>query len=49
MKVAVNLSWALLSLLGSVANVTGLVNLQGKVNGLWLVVAAAFGFQGCYL
>jgi len=35
--------WCLLSLLGAVAfaHVTGLVNPQEKVNGLWLVVAAA--------
>ena len=35
--------WGFLSLLGAVALafVTGLVNTQEKVNGLWLVVAAA--------
>ena len=35
--------WGFLSLLGAVALafVTGLVNPQEKVNGLWLVVAAA--------
>ena len=42
MNAAVNLLWALLTLLGSVAFafVTGLVNPHEKVNGLWLVVAA---------
>ena len=35
--------WGFLSLLGAVALafVTGFVNTQEKVNGLWLVVAAA--------
>src|SRR5690348_12275342 len=43
MKSAVALFWALLSILGAVAlaYVTGLVNPNEKVNGLWLVVAAA--------
>ena len=43
MKVAVNLLWALLSLLGAVAlaHVVGVLNPHEKVNGLWLVVAAA--------
>lgn len=43
MKAAVNLLWALLSLLGAVAlaHVVGVVNPHEKVNGLWLVVAAA--------
>jgi len=43
MKVAVNLVWVLLSLLGAVAlaHVVGVVNPNEKVNGLWLVVAAA--------
>lgn len=43
MKAAVNLLWVLLSILGAVAlaQVTGLVNPHEKVNGLWLVVAAA--------
>ena len=35
--------WAFLAILGAVslAFVVGLVNPQGKVNGLWLLVAAA--------
>ena len=43
MKGAVNLLWVLLSILGAVAlaSVVGFVNQQEKVNGLWLVVAAA--------
>lgn len=43
MKVAVNLLWALLSVLGAVAlaHVVGVINPHEKVNGLWLVVAAA--------
>lgn len=41
MKVAVNLLWVLLSVLGSVAlaHVVGVINPHEKVNGLWLVVA----------
>lgn len=37
------LLWSLLSILGAVALafVTGLINPNEKVNGLWLVVAAA--------
>ena len=43
MKAAVNLLWTLLSVLGAVAlaYVVGVVNPNEKVNGLWLVVAAA--------
>ncbi len=43
MNAAVNLLWMLLSLLGAVAlaYVVGVVNPNEKVNGLWLVVAAA--------
>lgn len=43
MKSAFNLLWVLLSTLGAVAlaYVVGLVNPNEKVNGLWLVVAAA--------
>jgi carbon starvation protein len=43
MKPAINLLWALLSILGAVAfaHVTGVINPHEKVNGLWLVVAAA--------
>ncbi|HXV69661.1 MAG TPA: carbon starvation CstA family protein [Nitrospira sp.] len=43
MKAAVNLLWALLAIFGAVALafVTGLVYPDEKVNGLWLVVAAA--------
>ncbi|MBX3348094.1 MAG: carbon starvation protein A, partial [Nitrospira sp.] len=43
MKAAVNLVWVLLSLLGALAlaHVVGVVNPDEKVNGLWLVVAAA--------
>jgi carbon starvation protein len=43
MKATVNLLWVLLSLLGAVAlaHVTGAINPDEKVNGLWLVVAAA--------
>src|SRR5690242_19800800 len=57
MKSAVALFWALLSILGAVAlaYVTGLVNPNEKVNGLWLVVAAgciyvlAYRFYGRWL
>ena len=43
MKLAVVLFWALLSILAAVAfaHVVGVVNPHEKVNGLWLVVAAA--------
>ena len=43
MNVAVNLLWVLLSLLGALAlgHVVGVINPNEKVNGLWLVVAAA--------
>ena len=43
MKVAINLLWVLLSVLGAVAlaHVVGVINPHEKVNGLWLVVAAA--------
>jgi carbon starvation protein len=43
MKAAVNLLWVLLSVLGAVAlaHVVGVINPHEKVNGLWLVVAAA--------
>jgi carbon starvation protein len=43
MKVAVNLLWVMLSLLGALAlaHVVGAVNPTEKVNGLWLVVVAA--------
>ena len=43
MKIATRVLWALLSILAAVAlaHVTGVVNPQEKVNGLWLVVAAA--------
>src|SRR5512139_3319502 len=43
MKAAVNLLWVLLSLLCALAlaHVVGAVNPTEKVNGLWLVVAAA--------
>lgn len=43
MKVAVNLLWVLLSVLGALAlaHVVGVINPNEKVNGLWLVVAAA--------
>ena len=43
MKLASVLLWALLSILGAVAlaHVVGVVNPTEKVNGLWLVVAAA--------
>jgi carbon starvation protein len=43
MKAAVNLLWVLLSTLGALAlaHVVGIVNPTEKVNGLWLVVAAA--------
>lgn len=43
MKAVVNLLWGLLSLLGALAlaHVVGVVNPDEKVNGLWLVVAAA--------
>jgi carbon starvation protein len=43
MKAAVNLLWVLLSILGALAlaHVVGVVNPSEKVNGLWLVMAAA--------
>ena len=43
MKTVVNLLWLLLSILGALAlaHVVGVVNPDEKVNGLWLVVAAA--------
>ena len=43
MKIGINLLWALLSILGAMAlaHVVGAVNPNEKVNGLWLVVAAA--------
>ena len=43
MKLPFILLWALLSILGAVAlaHVTGVINPHEKVNGLWLVVAAA--------
>ncbi len=43
MNAAVNLLWALLSVLGAfaLAHVVGAINPTEKVNGLWLVVAAA--------
>ena len=43
MKAAVNLLWVVLSILGALAlaHVVGVVNPDEKVNGLWLVVAAA--------
>lgn len=43
MNAAVNLLWLLLSVLGALAlaHVVGVVNLNEKVNGLWLVVVAA--------
>ena len=43
MKAAVSLLWVLLSLIGALAlaHVVGAVNPNEKVNGLWLVVAAA--------
>jgi carbon starvation protein len=43
MKAAVNLLWVFLSVLGALAlaHVVGVVNPTEKVNGLWLVVAAA--------
>ncbi len=43
MKAAVNPLWVLLSSLGTVAlvHVVAVVNPNEKVNGLWLVVAAA--------
>ena len=43
MKAAVNFLWVLLSVLGAVAlaHVVGVVNPHEKMNGLWLVVAAA--------
>ncbi|MBK9308709.1 MAG: carbon starvation protein A [Nitrospira sp.] len=57
MKVAVNLLWLLLSILGALAlaHVVGVVNPDEKVNGLWLVVAAvciyvlAYRFYGRWL
>jgi carbon starvation protein len=41
--------WAILSILGAVAlaHVVGVVNPHEKVNGLWLVVAAACIYAGC--
>jgi carbon starvation protein len=43
MKAATNLLWVLLSILGAfaLAHVVGVTNPDEKVNGLWLVVAAA--------
>ncbi|MBX3304188.1 MAG: carbon starvation protein A [Nitrospira sp.] len=43
MKAAANVLWVLLSVLGALAlaHVVGIVNPDEKVNGLWLVVAAA--------
>ena len=43
MNVVMNLLWVLLAILGAVAlaHVVGVVNPNEKVNGLWLVVAAA--------
>ncbi|MDO9117566.1 MAG: hypothetical protein Q7U39_06390 [Nitrospira sp.] len=43
MKVAVNLLWVLLSVLGAVAlaHVVGVVNPHEKVNGPWFIVSAA--------
>ncbi len=43
MKVAVNLLWVPLALFAALAlaHVVGVVNPNEKVNGLWLVVAAA--------
>ena len=43
MNAAVNLLWVLLSVLGALAlaHVVGVGNPNEKVNGLWLVVAAA--------
>jgi carbon starvation protein len=57
MNAVVNLLWALLSILGAIAfaHVTGFVNPNEKVNGLWLVVAAgciyvlAYRFYGRWL
>jgi len=57
MKSGLVLLWTLLSVLGAVAlaHVTGLINPDEKVNGLWLVVAAAciyllaFRFYGRWL
>ena len=57
MKLAVRLLWALLSILGAVAfsMVAGFLAPDEKVNGLWLVVAAAciyvlaFRFYGRWL
>jgi carbon starvation protein len=57
MRVAVNLLWAALSVLGATAfaHVVGIVRPHEKVNGLWLVVAAAciyvlaFRFYGRWL
>ena len=57
MKLPLVLLWALLSILGAVALglVTGVFNPHEKVNGLWLVVAAAciyvlaFRFYGRWL
>jgi carbon starvation protein len=43
MKAAMNLLWMMLAILGALAlaHVVGVVNPNEKVNGLWLVVAAA--------
>ena len=43
MKAAMNVLWVVLAMLGAMAlaHVTGAVNPDEKVNGLWLVVAAA--------
>jgi len=43
MKVAMNLLWMLISVLGAVvlAHVVGVTNPHEKMNGLWLIVAAA--------
>ena len=57
MKAAVNLLWALLSILSAVAlaHIVGVINPDEKVNGLWLVVAAsciyvlAYRFYGRWL
>ncbi|MBX9719960.1 MAG: hypothetical protein K2X81_01075, partial [Candidatus Obscuribacterales bacterium] len=57
MKLAMNLLWVFLSVLGALAlaHVVGVVNPDEKVNGLWLVVAAsciyvlAYRFYGRWL
>ena len=57
MKLPLVLLWVLLSILGAIAlaHVTGLLYPYEKVNGLWLVVAAAciyvlaFRFYGRWL